>query len=649
MFTAVLSAAAQQPAQRQPHIGYVYPAGGRQGATARVVVGGQFLNDVTSAFVSGSGVQAVVVEFNKPMNQGQFNQLRDRMQALQQRKQAAMRAERRGDSATTNKWSAADEKTLLELREKMLKNPPNRNATMAIAEVATLQVTLAADAELGEREIRLATPNGLTNPLKFLVGDLQEFSDPPARAANPDVDRFRERFGRRPVANEKKPEPRVTLPATINGQITPGEVDRFRFAARKGQQLVIAASARELIPYVADAVPGWFQATLALYDAKGSELAYDDDFRFHPDPVLHVEIPKDGDYVLEIKDAIYRGREDFVYRIVVGELPFVTSMFPLGGPAGRETSVEIRGWNLTQTNLTVTPAESSPAVQPVSVRKEPRALNALRFAVDNLPECLEKESNNTPAIAQKVTLPVVINGRIGKPGDADVFRFEGREGDRVVAEVLARRLDSPVDSALRLTDANGQQLAFNDDFEDKASGLNTHHADSYLAATLPADGIYFVHLNDVQHQGGVDYGYRLRLSAPRPDFALRVVPSSLSARPGSTTTLAVYAIRRDGCTNDIVLFLDGAPEGFKLSGGKISGTNDQVRLTLTVPFRPLKEPASLRLAGRAIITGDAVVRSAVPAEDMMQAFAYRHLVPSENLEVAVLGRGRFAGPFQNRR
>ena len=32
--------------------------------------------------------------------------------------------------------------------------------------------------------------------------------------------------------------------------------------------------------------------------------------------------------------AIYRGREDFVYRITIGELPFVTSIFPLGGRAG---------------------------------------------------------------------------------------------------------------------------------------------------------------------------------------------------------------------------------------------------------------------------------------------------------------------------
>ena len=40
-------------------------------------------------------------------------------------------------------------------------------------------------------------------------------------------------------------------------------------------------------------------------------------------------IPESGEYVLEIKDSIYRGREDFVYRITLGEEPFVTGIFPL--------------------------------------------------------------------------------------------------------------------------------------------------------------------------------------------------------------------------------------------------------------------------------------------------------------------------------
>jgi len=92
---------------------------------------------------------------------------------------------------------------------------------------------------------------------------------------------------------------------------------------------------------------------VALYDAKGKELAYDDHYRFRPDPVISCEIPNDGQYTVEVRDSIYRGREDFVYRISIGELPFVTSIFPMGGPADGRTTVELKGWNLPVTTLTV--------------------------------------------------------------------------------------------------------------------------------------------------------------------------------------------------------------------------------------------------------------------------------------------------------
>ncbi len=95
----------------------------------------------------------------------------------------------------------------------------------------------------------------------------------------------------------------------------PGDEDRFRFQAKQGQQLVFIVQARKLIPYLADAVPGWFQAVLTLYDHTGKELAYADDFQIDPDPVLLYDVTEDGEYILAIRDSIHRGREDFVYRI----------------------------------------------------------------------------------------------------------------------------------------------------------------------------------------------------------------------------------------------------------------------------------------------------------------------------------------------
>jgi len=633
---ALTPSALAQPSS--PHIGYVYPAGGRQGGVFQVAVGGQYLNNATNAYISGSGIQAAVVDYSRPLTPKEFNELRDKIKELQD-KRAAANGRKQGGSAGSQSspnvvWTAADERMIAEMRQKLLLFAPRRNPNPAIAETITVRVTLAPDAEPGERELRLATPTGLSNPLRFCVGQLVEYNKRDSKlSADPAA--LRQRFNNEPKAVAPT-EMNITLPAIVNGQTLPGGVDRYRFQAHKGMGLVVVATARELVPYLPDAVPGWFQAALALYDAKGHELEHADHYLFHPDPVLHYEIPKDGEYVVEIRDSIYRGREDFVYRITVGELAYVTSIFPLGGPLGAQTTVELTGWNLPVTTLLLTNTE--PGIYPVSLRKEDQISNHVPFAVDTLPECLEKEPNNSIAAAQRVTLPIIVNGRIDRPGDWDVFCFEGRAGETIVAEVYARRLDSPLDSVLKLTDASGKQLAYNDDHEDKGAGLDTHYADSYLTATLPADGAFYIHIGDAQHQGGPEYAYRLRISPPQPDFALRVAPSSLSVRGGASVPLTVYALRRDGLTNEIALSLRDAPAGYKLTGAKVPGNQDQVRLTLQAPPVPTEKPISLVLEGRAVIAGHTVVHTAVPAEDMMQAFAYRHLVPTKELDIAVSGR-----------
>jgi hypothetical protein len=621
--------AAGARARRGPAIGYVYPAGGRQGTTFEVSLAGRFLDGVTDVVVSGEGVQATLIEHVKPLNGKEINLLRDRLKELQAKVKPVKKGKgKAGEEAETAGEPEAEidletlEKEMAEIKEK-LANPKNRNkSNPQLSEDVVLRVKLAADAEPGEREVRLKTAQGLSNPVAFYVGQLPEYSE------------------KEPKNKTEDTQVLSGLPIVINGQIMPGDVDRFRLKLSKGARLVMAASARELTPYLADAVPGWFQATLALYDESGNEVAYDDDYRFNPDPVLFYEIPKDGEYVLEIKDAIYRGREDFVYRIVVGELPFVTSIFPLGEKLGAKTTVEMKGWNLPANEIVVDANGKEKGILPISLRKKEMVSNHVPFAVDTLPECLEKEGNNNHADAQKITLPVIVNGRIDKPGDCDVFGFQGNAGDKVVAEVYARRLNSPLDSVLKLTNANGKQLMFNDDHEDKGAGLTTHHADSLLSTTLPTDGFYYIHIGDAQTKGGEAYGYRLRISPPRPDFELRLVPSSINVRAGATVPITVYALRKDGFAGDITVTLKDAPKGFTLRGNRVPADKDQVNLALSVPAGPIKEALSLSLEGRAEIQGQEVVRPAVPADDMEQAFIYHHLVPAKELRVAVIGRAK---------
>jgi len=473
-----------------PRIGCVYPAGGQRGTTFEVIVGGQRLGrysaHVDRAFFTGSGIKARVLRMVEPLTSSEVSALRNKLNQLRRLPADKRDAKVRLEMARLERQIAT-----------YMAETTRRQTQPALSEAVALEVTIDADAEPGMREMRVESARGISNPVRFYVDVLPEFRERPPDVVPPPPE-FAGLYRFPPLVTTD-----ITLPAVANGQViprepdyvhwqarhfTPGEADRYRFQARKGQRLVIAASARNLIPYLADAVPGWFQATLALYDAQGNELAYCDDYRFRPDPVLLFEVPEDGRYSVEIKDAIYRGRADFVYRIRIGELPFVTSIFPLGGPAGSQTLVKLSGWNLPTDRIAMNTKGKPPGIYPLRVRDGDVLSNTVPFAVDTLPECFEKEANDSPPDAQRVTLPVIVNGRIDRPGDWDVFRFEGRDGQQIVAEVTARRLDSPLDSVLELIDAAGNRLAFNDDHDDKAAALYTHQADSMVQLTLPADG-----------------------------------------------------------------------------------------------------------------------------------------------------------------
>jgi hypothetical protein len=147
-------------------------------------------------------------------------------------------------------------------------------------------------------------------------------------------------------------------------------------------------------------------------------------------------------------------------------------------------------------------------------------------------------------------------------------------------------------------------------------------------------------VSDAQGHGGPEYAYRLRVGPPRPDFALLIAPSSLSLPAGGLEPVTVHVVRRDGFAGEIDLALVGAPAGFALSGGRLPPGRDQVRVTLSAPPGAARAPVPLRIVGRAQAGGRTVERPVIPADDRMQAFGYRHLVPAADLLVSVMGTRR---------
>ncbi len=601
-----------QNATKDPHIGYIYPAGAQRGTTTTITVGGQYLEGADDVIVSGQGVRAEVAGFDRPLTIGEVVRMRNKLrEAAEERGLKELRGrdlqkfiKEHGDAIGI---TAEDVKKMGEHGQMRRKEEIQEHAQ--ITDKIIVKIEVMPDAKPGRHELRVFRDGRISAPLAFYIGETPEHTET-------DGDQIEQ-----------------PLPVVINGQILPAEKDRFSFKASKGDELVAACIARELIPHLADAVPGWFQAVMALYDADGNEVAFADDYRFNPDPAFHFKIPADGTYTLEIKDSIYRGRHDFVYRITLGEIPFVTSIFPLGGNRAEKTSVTLKGENLPKTKISmgdesrIEMLEKTPLVTPIP------------FALSSLPELMETEPNNTPDQGMPVQQGCVINGRIEQAGDRDVFEIQLEKGAELLAEVTARRLNSLLDSVLMITDAAGNQLAYNNDYEDRLLGRVTHHADARVTFEAPETGTYHIHLGDIQNGGGDDYAYRLQLDRPVPDYELRVVPSNLNGVPGSSVPCTVYALRKDGFTGPIDLKLKNKIDGLRLDGARIPAGQDQVELTLTLPPDPLYVPVALNLEGCANINGKAAVRSAVPAEDMMQAFIYHHLVLVDEILLSSIESG----------
>jgi hypothetical protein len=221
------------------------------------------------------------------------------------------------------------------------------------------------------------------------------------------------------------------------------------------------------------------------------------------------------------------------------DAPQVIVAIPLGVPAGKATKVTLRGLKLdtaaevrfpttkatakvvskgkatvpnmqdakhvgdTQIEVEVTlPADVAEGTAEFVVVTPGGESAAHKLLVEKtIPVIAEKEGNNGFKQAQPIALPQAVDGVISQNQDVDVFRFEGKAGQRVVVEVLAARYGSALDSFLSLHDAGGRLLATNDDIEGSV--------DSRVELTLPKDGVYFATVIDAHDTGGPAHVYRL--------------------------------------------------------------------------------------------------------------------------------------------
>ncbi len=492
---------------------------------------------------------------------------------------------------------------------------------------------------------------------------------------------------------------KVALPVTVLGALDrAGNVDFFRFDATAGQQIGIqlqTADAKKL------------EGVLTLTDADGKVLAESGS------GLLGFVAAKAGTYAVGVADKEFRGGPGFEYKLNVGDIPVVTGVFPLGVQRGKTVTVHVDGANLGESmgrtvTLTVpaTAEIGSRVPVPIPQVKGETPLGMASVAVGEFPSAV---ATNDGA---DIRVPGTADGIIAKPGDAQVVRFKAARGEKLIVEVHAGRLGSPLDSAIEIQDANGKpvpravlrsvaqtyvtfrdhdasgpgirleawnELRTNDylfvDTEllrikalpknpdddcqfvqagGKRAGFlgttPTHHAmnapmykvelhppgatfppnglpvfqmayrnddggdgfgtDSMLEFDPPAEGAYQVRITDSRNAGGPNFGYRLTVRPPKPDFTLSVSPNNPAAWRNGGVPLTITAKRIDGFSGPIAVTFGELASPFSAPPTVIEAEQTSATVTLFAGVEKVDKVAAFKSVGTAMILGKPATREA---------------------------------------
>ena len=234
------------------------------------------------------------------------------------------------------------------------------------------------------------------------------------------------------------------------------DVDLYQFQLNKGQGITIDIDTVSSLKSNDN-----FDSYLRIFNADGQELALNDDFSleseaFSLDSYLGFIANATGEYYVGISDTT------------------ATEYNPL---EAIDNDVNLLSRNFVEAKYTID------------------------FDIVEIESDADPDNTIAEAIAPSIdrqTKNAVLNGEIQTELDVDLYEIELGEAEGIELNIEAQTNDSELDSYLRIFDANGKELAFNDNSEDP----DNITLDSILAYAPQTSGIYYV---GVSSAGKYDY------------------------------------------------------------------------------------------------------------------------------------------------
>ena len=549
-------------AARDPYVGYIYPSGIQAGTTNRFIVGGQKMWHLRGLHFGCTGLRVLKIERVPSLQPPTGMQRKHLKNWLDGIAKGVKTEPPKPDDPHISEWRSNEWYQALgtlppieiAIVERYLFVPRNLLQSAPSLSQMTI-VTIAADqnAKPGVYDVSAWNDAGISIPRPFVVTAQQHRKEslyvPPHR---------------------KQPElssADATLSGVVlDGQIMPGEIDAFNVRLSGGKRYQVKVTARELQPYIGDAVPGFFNPAIVVRDESDRILAkIDDTDRFRPDPCFDFKPPLPGVYKFEIHDVLFRGRADFVYSISV--IPY--------------TEVDCSAFGK------------------------------------------EKKSD----VSSDGVLS--FSGVVGKAGEVCRKEFTVDKPGTRVFRVSARREGSPLDAVLVLKKASGgKPLAQWDDVTNKyfVGTVPQGECDPEGEYEFASPGRYVAEIADRTGHGGDGYFWNLEVSALRPDFEVYSTRSTLPLFRGRSLKVDFVINRKDGFEGPVTLLF---PKDVKAHHNTATSGVDRISATITYVGAKPVELSDVKILARGKIKGKMEIRDVMPCNEHEQAFAWKHLVPAK--------------------